>query len=958
MQKIIDWFLLHVWQDGKGDYLGAVLFGITLTTLAILKKRIAWLYQSLLRLKEKNFAVPKSIERYKKAVANQTIRLSHLWHLKGQTLSNIIVPVYLAENQRKSRIKLQEVIDNKFKDYQVSRLILLGDAGSGKSVALGVIARSIWNIKRKKILLPVLLNLADLTHVRKPEEMEEVIIQYLQKHEFNGKRKKDNARTFIKDNLYAGQVLLLLDGLDEIEKTARIETEKFLFSFFKINYNIPFVISCRTAVWEQEQDILESLEPERLYMASFTPVEIRQFCNQWQFEQSNKSGEKLAELINSKPFLQSIAVNPLLLTILTFLYAQPDRTLPDNRVDFYRECIDALLEKWDDAKHLITPDPFETQKKIAILSHIAYECFSNEKVKDDEISKSLVLEIIRKMAGEGPQQLRTLTGITEKAGLLMPLPPDKYTFPHRTFMEYFMAHYLVEYGKHEEIIALYTNDKGKWQECMAMFIGMYKKQDVVDSIVIQLHNDFQSTRSRRPDTFIFRVLVECPIVQTTLAEKALQDAEALLRTKADVEIIEQLGYIARKQELSYAHKARQILLDLLEVYQDDNLAYVIIALTEIPDSDTKKIIYPYLSKVDLSLFFSKVQVNGRDYITQIIESVDKDQFTRIANSIRSSGNTKLLFELMKNRNPDISGLAAYYFVSELNSLNFFKLLGHDDLSGINAVVIQDIDDKLQRYTWPWPELPDQNQQKLVVFTSICFANYVKHTNWEINWESFLQYTLAPKQVYYLTLAFLHEDGYIFRDAVFRNIRVNATTKGLISHWKKRERNDREWLSNLTFAIWVYFVIAVVIDKPSWFHILLALGPLSLLAARVLSFLLIVMIYWPISWFNKSDKNGQFGGDMFRVVNLALRIVFTPYLIWNKYYSRKKMNTFYVYSISYFFLSGIIVFSPLSLSLKLVGLLLLFLTYLVSILGWSVNKNFLKVQNPRVYYFLGKKDKIE
>ncbi len=79
-------------------------------------------------------------------------------------------------------------------------------------------------------------------------------------------------------------------------------------------------------------------------MAEFTPLEIRMFVSQWDFV-GKKSGEQLAGLIAEKVYLKTIAVNPLMLTIITFLYAQPKRILPDNRVKFYKECIEALIEK-------------------------------------------------------------------------------------------------------------------------------------------------------------------------------------------------------------------------------------------------------------------------------------------------------------------------------------------------------------------------------------------------------------------------------------------------------------------------------------------------------------------------------------------------------------------------------------------------------------------------------------
>ena len=76
-----------------------------------------------------------------------------------------------------------------------------------------------------------------------------------------------------------------------------------------------------------------------------------------------------------------------MLTIITFLYAQPKRILPDNRVKFYQECVDALLEKWDNAKQITRANDFESIDKVTILSALAYRHIVNAQTTGEEISK-------------------------------------------------------------------------------------------------------------------------------------------------------------------------------------------------------------------------------------------------------------------------------------------------------------------------------------------------------------------------------------------------------------------------------------------------------------------------------------------------------------------------------------------------------------------------------------------
>ena len=275
-------FCSPFWEDMKGPFLGASTLALILYFKNKLLNFMGRLSNLLSSIRNRRFVLPKSLENYKTSLDEETLRLNHSWKLEGQTLKDLLVPVNVEERGKTNRLPLEQHLKSKYEQWKNARFVLLGDAGSGKSVAMGVIARSIWNIELSSPLVPVLLTFSDIKMVQTKEELEKVITQSLERHQFEEGKQTNQAEKFIQENLYQGNVLLLLDGFDELEKSNR---------FFQTYPQIPFVLSSRIAVWKQIPNPFPSLSFETIEMADLTPYEIRLFVHQWQFA-GNKSGQK------------------------------------------------------------------------------------------------------------------------------------------------------------------------------------------------------------------------------------------------------------------------------------------------------------------------------------------------------------------------------------------------------------------------------------------------------------------------------------------------------------------------------------------------------------------------------------------------------------------------------------------------------------------------------------------
>lgn len=156
----------------------------------------------------------------------------------------------------------------------------------------------------------------------------------------------DQARAFTIANLPKGNLLVLIDALDELEGKDRLEAVRRVVSDIALYPEAAVILSCRTAAWHGQ---ISDADFQVVKMADFTASAVRQFLHNWGFTPP-KSNEELLHVIDDKPHIALLSRNPLTLTILAFLYGQVRYSLPENRAQFYEVCSRALLEEWDQSR--------------------------------------------------------------------------------------------------------------------------------------------------------------------------------------------------------------------------------------------------------------------------------------------------------------------------------------------------------------------------------------------------------------------------------------------------------------------------------------------------------------------------------------------------------------------------------------------------------------------------------
>jgi hypothetical protein len=401
-------------------------------------------------------------------------------------------------------------IGNLLTDYK--HLALLAAPGGGKSTLLKRLATAYAFPERldqveddlpKREWLPLFLRCRDFR-----EQAEQPVLTLLEAIAGKMNMPAMEAEAFNQIVLKAlrnGQILLLVDGLDEIsnEKARKVFAHN-LRVFLSVYPQIGMVVTSREAGYRLVAGVIaDTCQHARL--APFDEQDVRRLCVQWNVQvgkdtpQVREEAKQLALDIWRNPRIRSLAENPLLLTTLLVVKRWIGQ-LPRGRVALYNAAVKVLLMTWNVEGFT----PLEEDETITQLSYVA--CAMME-AGIQRISYRRLLGLLQAARRELEAELQEaritaaefIKRVEYRSSLLMRTGQevvdgelqDVYEFRHLTFQEYLAARGYAS-GEHpgrndEEklvnVLAPYFNDE-RWREVIPLATVLAKRH--ADPIIKQL----------------------------------------------------------------------------------------------------------------------------------------------------------------------------------------------------------------------------------------------------------------------------------------------------------------------------------------------------------------------------------------------------------------------------------------------------------------------------------------
>jgi NACHT domain len=342
-----------------------------------------------------------------------------------------------------------------------SRVLILGEAGSGKSELLRHVVLS-WSSRRlntsREDPIPVLVDLTQAV-----EYTDRSFLGVIEQEFLRGQFRQPTP--FINARLREGSLLILLDGFQSVSPDRKARLVEQLHEFARTYPRSRFAITCRSDSYAGE---LSSVVTEILQIQPLTDLGIQQLAESFSSALSPNQRVELPKVLLEHPHLSTLARNPLMATLIAYVFVETPFVLPRTRPELYATLTTFLLQRWGSRRE----HRFGGRDKQVFLEWFGLYLLDNPESimgrapDDSEFPSELTHLAYRR---------RELFEEIEKGGLLIHTQFTGYQFPHKTVMEYFAA--LRLRNDERDLLRRYERDRNTWREVVKFCCGVIQHPD-------------------------------------------------------------------------------------------------------------------------------------------------------------------------------------------------------------------------------------------------------------------------------------------------------------------------------------------------------------------------------------------------------------------------------------------------------------------------------------------------
>ena len=433
-------------------------------------------------------------------------------------------------------------------DPTISRLVVLGDPGSGKSMLLQYLLLR-WAERGdpdpSSAPLPLLIELREYARSR-VEGQARGFLDYL--HAGEGVRwHLDQSK--LDRWLHAHPAVVLFDGLDEIfDPALRREISTAIHRFADEYPRARLIVTSRIIGYQHQAWRDEGFR--HFMLQELDAPEIAAFLARWHRDvyEVRETGEAkrtlLVHAINDSRAIRQLAGNPLLLTMMAILNRTQD--LPRDRAELYEQCARLLLHHWK-MEVAFSADPelakasLDFKDKRDLLLRVARTMQTSERglaanLIDEATLEATLAEWLKSVPDVRPERAARalIHQLRGRNFILCAVGGNAYAFVHRTFLEYFTA---VEIRERFQSAQTLTVDQlktdifghwrdGTWEEVLCLLAGMIAPHFVAQILTWLLPERDSAIAYRR-------VFLAARCVGEVRTRAELHDIEPLVRVQTE-----------------------------------------------------------------------------------------------------------------------------------------------------------------------------------------------------------------------------------------------------------------------------------------------------------------------------------------------------------------------------------------------------------------------------------------
>lgn len=337
--------------------------------------------------------------------------------------------------------------------------VVLGGPGTGKSTLLRFIARATAlgpseaeaKLGWSDDLIPILVSLPNFAETARKDTrwklrayVEEMLLE----------RGGVALREAISPRLTAGGILLLLDGVDEVQDpSARDALVQCVDEFIADYSDARVIVTSRPYGYVR----LRGDIPHYI-LKSFTSEQVEEFLVKWYRASEVKMRGKAADLDSAEDEARSLgeeifknsrvaelATNPLMLVSVVLLRQEHTR-LPEDRIELYDKVVCMLLDTWNRWRSRLVQHEsnlnLPRQRLVRVWARVAE--WSRRKHNTGILYRPVLLRKISEILAErgyndGDETAETYLNVAAATGILEERGIDIFAFWHPSIEEYFAA---------------------------------------------------------------------------------------------------------------------------------------------------------------------------------------------------------------------------------------------------------------------------------------------------------------------------------------------------------------------------------------------------------------------------------------------------------------------------------------------------------------------------------------